>query len=184
MLILGSKSPRRKEILEMANIPFKVFKKDIDEDINESDPYLYAKLTALKKGQVISNEFRNDVVLCCDTIVCLDNEILEKPVDKDDCYKMISKLSGNKHVVITGVYIGSSNKYYNFYVSTEVYVDKLTDREIIDYVNTKEPYDKAGGYAIQGLFSKHISKIIGDYYNVMGLPLNSIYTYLKEFHII
>jgi len=179
-IILGSKSPRRREILEMAGIPFICVPSDTDEDIEICEPNEYAKLTALKKSLVLKKTYNNDIIVTCDTIVYIHGQILGKPKDKDDCYKMIKMLSGNSHDVITGVVITYKDYIDNFSVKTKVFVDEMTEEEIQEYINTPEPYDKAGGYAIQGLFAKYIKSIEGDYYNVMGLPLNEVYNALKK----
>ena len=179
MIILGSKSPRRKEILSLSGISFRVEIKDVEENI-KCDNYLdYPKLTARKKGEAFNGLYLDDIILTADTIVYLDNEILGKPHSKDEAYEMIKKISGRTHEVITGVYIRNKEKVENFTVSTFVTVSKLSEQEILDYINTKEPYDKAGAYAVQGIFGKFIERIDGDYYNVMGLPINSIYEKIK-----
>ena len=183
-IILASKSPRRREILEMSQIEFKVLTLNVVEHVEESDPKKYVELTAKKKGLAAVNELPNDLILSCDTIVVLDDEILEKPKNKDDAYRMIKKLSGRSHYVYTGVYLASKVNCFEkcFHVETKVNVSELTENEIINYINTDEPYDKAGGYAIQGLFGKHIEGIEGDYFNVVGLPINEIYKHLKEYN--
>ena len=184
MLILGSQSSRRKEILELAHIPFKIVISNANEDVKESDPIEFVKEVTLKKAKCIPINNNNDWVLCCDTIVYIDGVILGKPKNKDDAYKMIHMIQGKSHIVCTGVYLGNNEKYDLFAVETKVYVSEMTEQEILDYINTDEPYDKAGGYAIQGLFSKFIEKIDGDYYNVMGLPLNEVYKKLKAYKIL
>ena len=185
MLVLVSKSPRRREILEMSKIDFRILLINVDENVEEKDPKKYVELTARKKGLAGINELPNDTILSCDTIVVLDDEILEKPKNKLDAYQMIKKLSGRSHFVYTGVYLGSKNNHFEecFHVETKVKVSKMTEKEIIDYINTDEPYDKAGGYAIQGLFGKYIEGIEGDYFNVVGLPINEINKHLKKFSI-
>ena len=180
MIILGSKSPRRKEILEMTGIPFKVVIEDVAEDV-ECDNYLdYPKLTAKKKGLPLVKSYHDDIIVTADTIVYCDGRILGKPKNKEEAYEMIELLSGRSHIVVTGVYIKTKTQEYNYSVETKVFVSKLSKEEINDYINTSEPYDKAGAYAIQGIFGKYIEKIDGDYYNVMGLPINSIYEKIKE----
>ena len=185
MLVLVSKSPRRREILEMSKIDFRILLINVDENVGESDPKKYVEFTAKKKGLAGIEELPNDTILSCDTIVVLDDEILEKPKNKLDAYQMIKKLSGRSHFVYTGVYLGSKNGHFEecFHVETKVKVSKMTENEIIDYINTDEPYDKAGGYAIQGLFGKYIEGIEGDYFNVVGLPINEINKHLKKFSI-
>lgn len=180
MLILGSKSPRRKEILDLYNIPFKVYTKDIDEDVEEVDPVKYAMKTAEKKGKSISCDFPEELVLCADTIVTINNAILGKPKNKQDAYQMISMLSGKDHYVVTGVYLGKKDNYELFYETTIVSVKKLTHEEIEEYISTKEPYDKAGAYGIQGLFGKYVTIKEGSYYNVMGLPIERVIVELSK----
>lgn len=180
MLILGSKSPRRREILEKEGFQFIVKSSDAKEDITEDNPYLYPMLTAIKKAQEIeiSDE---DILLCADTIVYADNKILGKPRNIKEAFKMIKTIEGKYHEVVTGVFLKSKMIEDAFYEVTKVYVKKLTDEEINEYINTKEPYDKAGGYAIQGIFSKYIEKIDGDYNNVVGLPVTKIKHELNKF---
>lgn len=180
MVILGSKSPRRKEILEMLGIEFETYSPNVKEDISDyKNPYDYVYKTALKKGLATSKQFPNNTVICADTIVTIDDEILEKPKDKDDARRMIKLLSGRSHSVLTAVYILKNSKYETFVNETKVYISKMNENEIEEYINTTEPYDKAGGYAIQGIFARYIEKIDGDYYNVVGLPLNEVYKKIK-----
>lgn len=182
MLILGSKSPRRKEILTQAGILFKVVIKEVDENIVCDDYLKYPMLLALKKAQALFDEVnKEDIILCCDTIVYAKGEILGKPHNKEEAYQMIKKISNDSHYVVTGVFLGNKDKQINYSVKTKVTVSKLTDEEINNYINTLEPYDKAGGYAVQGIFAKHIESIDGDYYNIVGLPINSVYQNLKTF---
>ena len=184
MLILGSKSPRRKEILAYVGIDFKVLIKEVEEDII-CDNYLdYPILTAVKKANALIDEIdKDDIILCCDTIVYAKGEILGKPHNQEEAFQMIKMIAGDSHYVVTGVFLGNKNKQVKYSVSTKVKVSKMNDEEILSYVNTNEPYDKAGGYAIQGIFGKYIEGIEGDYYNVVGLPINSIYKALKDFDI-
>lgn len=183
MFRLVSKSPRRKEILEMAGIDFVVTNIDTSEDEEKVNPCEYVKKTAYKKGIEAYNLYPSDIILSADTIVVFDNKILEKPKDKDDAYRMIKMIQNNEHYVYTGVFLGrkKDNLEFNFYEKTKVVVGPLTEDEIIEYINTDEPYDKAGSYAVQGFFGKYIARIDGDYFNVMGLPIYSINKKLKEF---
>ena len=185
-LVLASKSPRRKEILEKAGYDITIKVSDIDETVNESNPIDTVKAIAKKKGLDIYKKNNNldDVILSADTIVVINNEILGKPKNIDDARMMINKLQNNSHYVYTAVYI-ISNQYEDlFYEETKVNVDKMTKEEIEKYINTDEPYDKAGGYGIQGYFSKYILSIDGDYYNVMGLPINKVNQYLKKYNLL
>lgn len=182
-LILASKSPRRKEILENAGFKIEIKVSNVDETVNETTPINTVMAIAKKKGLDIYNSNKNDIVISADTIVVIDNEILGKPKNKDDARKMINQLQGKSHYVYTAVYI-ISNKYEDlFYEETKVNVINMSIEEIEQYINTDEPYDKAGGYGIQGIFSKYISSIEGDYYNVMGFPINKVKEYLKKYNI-
>lgn len=182
-LILGSASPRRKEILENAGYCFIIDVVNTVEDVKEKDPELYVKKTALKKGQATLKKHFDDLVISADTIVVLNDEILEKPKDKAEAYKMIKALQNNTHLVYTAVYIGTYEQEKVIIGKTAVSIASMTDEEINEYIATSEPFDKAGGYAIQGVFAKYIEKIDGDYYNVMGLPLHLTYLELKKYNI-
>ncbi len=181
-LILGSQSPRRKEILEMAGYTFEVRVSHVDENVVSIFPEDKVKNIAKKKCEALfSNCGDDEVILCADTIVVIDHAILEKPKDKEDARKMIETLQGRTHTVYTAVYIKSKEREENFLESTLVSVLPMSSKEIENYISTEEPYDKAGAYAIQGIFSKYISKIQGDYYNVMGLPIAKVHQTLKKF---
>ncbi len=180
-IILGSKSPRRKELLEQMGISFEVYLLEVEEDINDfTNSKDYVRKTALKKGKAISQIFPKDLVICADTIVVHQDRILEKPKDKEEAYQMIHELQGDTHFVYTAVYLGVNDQVELFVEETKVTIDSMSESEIEEYINTKEPYDKAGGYAIQGFFGKYIQKIDGDFYNVMGLPVNRLYQEIKK----
>lgn len=184
-IILGSKSPRRKEILSMAGFDFEVMVSEADENVGEIDPAKKVLAIAARKAQAIYDNVKNDigekVILCADTIVVTKNgEVLEKPKDKDDARRMINDISGTYHYVYTAYVIKSKDKEIKGLEKTEVNVIKLTNEEVEEYISMTEPYDKAGAYAIQGFFGKYISGINGDYYNVMGLPLCTICKELKK----
>ncbi len=181
-LILARGSPRRKELLNILDIPFEVIVSDFEETIDQSKPLEEEiKRLSLGKASTVFSKHEDSVVIGADTIVTIDNKVLGKPKDKDDAYRMLKTLSNNKHTVITGVTILSKNKKETFAVCSDVYFNSLNDDEIYDYINTKEPMDKAGAYAIQGIGSKFIKKIDGDYYAVIGLPISEIYTRLKSY---
>ena len=181
-LILASGSPRRKEILNYLNIPFEVIISSFEEKIDEKKP-LEEEIKRLSEGKAstVFKDNKDAIVIGADTIVTINNKVLGKPKDKEDAYQMLKLLSGNKHIVITGVTIISEEKIDTFASVSDVYFNKLTDKEINDYIATNEPMDKAGAYAIQGIGSKFINKIDGDYYSIMGLPINEIYKRLKVF---
>ena len=183
-LILASGSPRRKEILNYLNIPFEVIISSFEEKIDEKKP-LEEEIKRLSEGKAstVFKDNKDAIVIGADTIVTINNKVLGKPKDKEDAYQMLKLLSGNKHIVITGVTIISEEKIDTFASVSDVYFNKLTDKEINDYIATNEPMDKAGAYAIQGIGSKFINKIDGDYYSIMGLPINEIYKRLKVFNL-
>lgn len=180
MIVLGSSSPRRKELLEMLGLKFIVYSPNIDENFDLKDPIALSEKTALEKGKAVSLVYPNATVIAADTIVLVDKMILGKPKSKEDAFKMIKEIQGKMHYVITSVYLGKNLNYKIFSEKTKVWISPMTDKEIEDYVNTDEPYDKAGGYAIQGLFARFVERIDGDFYNVMGLPLNRVYNELKK----
>jgi len=179
-IILGSKSPRRKEILEMAGYNFDIVLKDVDEHVCASSIKEMSMKIAKKKCDAIFQDHQDDIVICADTIVVMDDIVLEKPKDKCDARRMIKAIQNNVHEVYTSLIVKTKNKEYDHLEQTKVYVGPMTDDEIEEYINMKEPYDKAGAYAIQGYFAKYIEKIDGDYYNVMGLPLYKLDKILKE----
>ncbi len=174
-LVLASKSPRRSEILKNAGIDFVVRTADADETIpNGTKPEYAVVFIAARKAMAVERE-KDELVLGADTVVVLDGEILGKPKDKDDAYNMIKKLSGRVHSVFTGVCAIADGFSMTFSEETRVEFYNLSDEEINTYINTDEPYDKAGAYGIQGLASKFIRGIDGDYFNVVGLPMSAIY---------
>ena len=182
-LILASSSPRRKEILNNAGIPYKAISPDADEAfIGGYSPEDFVQELARKKAlSVIQSATEDDIIIGVDTIVLIEGNMLGKPCKKEDAKKMMHLLSGKTHYVISGVCILKTSGFEKvFYNKTKVEFLDLTDEEIEEYIQTDEPYDKAGGYAIQGLASKFIKGINGCYYNVMGLPLSAVYSVIKE----
>ena len=179
-IILASASPRRTEILTLAGIPHRVVVLEHEEVIdNTKAPIDIVKSLAYQKANAVFEKYPNEIVLGSDTIVVYD-EILGKPKDKIDAYRMLKKLEGKTHQVITGVAILSSMKKIMFAEVTNVTFKNMTDDEIYEYINSENVLDKAGAYAIQGSACKYISKIDGDYYNVMGLPVHKVYHELKK----
>jgi septum formation protein len=178
MLILASQSPRRREILERAGIPFTARVAGVPEQIQPGeDPHQYVSRLSREKASAVSG----DLVLGADTVVVLDEHILEKPSDPADAFRMIRMLSGREHSVITGICLRRGEEFLIDTQETRVRFVLLTDEEIEEYVASGEPMDKAGAYAIQGLASKFIDRIEGDYFNVVGLPVSLVYAMLKRF---
>ena len=187
MIILASGSPRRKEILSELGAELKIITADVDESSNERDPEKLAESLALKKGLAVYEKllFENSTdvslpIISADTVVFCDGEIMGKPADRDDAFRMLKKLSGKAHTVTTGICVINGGLPFSSSVTTKVFVDDLTDDEINTYIETRDPFDKAGSYGIQGIFSKHISKIDGCYFNVVGLPTNALAKLFKE----
>ena len=181
-MILASSSPRRKEICELLGLDFTVIPAENEIEIDKTiAPDEAVKLVALSKAQDVFSKNPKNTVIGSDTAVYCDNEFLGKPENKDDAKRMLKMLSGKKHYVLTGVAVINEEKTVAFCEKATVYFQKLTDEEIEWYVNTLEPYDKAGAYAIQGLSARFIEKIDGDFYTVMGLPCHKLYEVLKEF---
>ena len=156
-LVLASASPRRQELIQLLGLKAEIHPSGIAEDVTEADPSL----------------------LVADTVVFFEDRILGKPKSEEDAYRMLSALSGRAHQVYTGVSLHFQGKKMGFYEKTEVQFARLTEREIWDYIESKEPMDKAGAYGIQGRFAPFVKGIAGDYYNVMGLPLARLYQALK-----
>lgn len=179
-IILGSKSPRRKELLEKLGYKFKIVPSDVDENIEEEDPIKKVLKIAKMKAIPILSQFPSKLIITADTIVLNNNIVLGKPKDKEEAYKMIRDLQNNSHYVYTAVVCINKDINVEFVEATKVYVVAMTDEEINEYINSQEPYDKAGGYGIQGMFAKFIEKIEGDYYNVMGLPICKLNKTIKE----
>lgn len=172
-IILASASPRRQELLKIICNDFKTIPANIDENIpNDIPPETVAEYLAIKKAEHISNIYPNDIIIGCDTTVIIENKILGKPVDEDDCRNMLKTLSGKFHKVITGVSVCFGKEdTFSFSKTTFVKFYELSDLEITNYILTKEPFDKAGGYGIQGFGALLVKKINGDYFNVVGLPI-------------
>ena len=181
-LILASKSPRRKELLELMGYEFIVYASDIDEQIDPNDsPYEVAMQISLNKAQPILNRFKDSIIIGADTIVYCDGQYLEKPKNAEDAQRMLNLLSGKTHQVITGVTILSNCSEESFYSATDVTFYELTSEEIKNYINSGEPYDKAGGYGIQGAAAKFVKHINGDFFTVVGLPVAQLYQRLKKY---
>ena len=183
-IILASKSPRRKELLEKIVEDFTVVESDFDEeDIEyEGDVSKYVISLAVAKAKQVSTKLNKPaIVIAADTVVVLEDKILEKPKTKKDAECMLSALSGNNHKVYTGLCVidTKTNNIVQEVAFTNVKFSKLTNNEIQEYIETGSPMDKAGAYGIQDFGAVFVEKIEGCYYNVMGLPLNVLYKILK-----
>ena len=178
-LILASNSPRRKQILEDLGYKFRCAPSNIDENINLKGEALACEL-AKRKALSIFECNKDSVVLGSDTIVYFNNVVYNKPKSEEECYFMLKSLSGKTHEVITGVYIVSKNEEISFYDKAYVTFKNLSDKDIYDYIKTKEPFDKAGGYAIQGIGNKLVESYKGDIYTIIGLPKDLVNSHLKR----
>ena len=180
-LILASQSPRRKELLGYITENFTVRVSDAEEVTDPSlSPEETVKALAVLKGEAVATNNPCDVIISADTIVVLDDKILGKPHSRDEAFGMLSSLSGRNHEVYTGVCVISGDKKLCFAERTEVTFCNLSEEDINRYIETGEPFDKAGAYGIQGKGSVMISSITGDYYNVMGLPVARLNKLLKD----
>lgn len=182
-IILASGSPQRKKLLETIGLDFEIEKSNYKEDISEKIPaYKLAQKLALGKVQDVAQKHKNAIIIGADSFVVLGKEFLGKPHTPQKAKEILKKISGKKHQLITGIAIIDTkrNKIFTDYEITEVWLKKLNAKEINSYVKTKEPLDKAGGYAIQGIGSILIEKINGNYTNVVGLPINKVYKYLLK----
>lgn len=181
LIVLASKSPRRMELLQQAGLNFSVIPSGIDEAaIPMVSPETYVKALAEAKADEVSSRYPDRWIVGADTIVYIDDTILEKPDSPGAARRMLKQLSGRTHQVYTGFCIccRSENRCYSETVITDVHFKNLTDREIRWYARTTEPYDKAGGYAIQGLGTFLVQWINGSYTNVVGLPVCEVLDFL------
>jgi septum formation protein len=182
MLVLASASPRRQDLLRNAGIPFEVQPADIAEDpLPGEAAKTCAERLAREKALAVAKRRPQDAVLGADTVVVVDSQILGKPADAADAARMLRMLSGRDHQVITGVCLVASGRCSVASETTTVTMAEITEKETADYVATGEPMDKAGGYAIQGIASRWIPCIEGDYGNVVGLPVALVYRMLREY---
>lgn len=181
MLVLASTSPRRQELLRNAGIAFEVQPAHIPEDpLPGEGAKECAERLAREKALAVARQRPRDWVLAADTVVVVDNQILGKPADAADAARMLRMLSGRTHQVITGVCLVVSGQWSLASETTLVTMSQISDHDISDYVASGEPMDKAGAYAIQGIASRWIPRIDGDYSNVVGLPVALVCRMLQE----
>ncbi len=185
MLILASKSPRRKELLSIITQDFEIIPAVGEENADPAlPPEKFVEALAIAKAEEVAASHPDDTIIGSDTVVAVNGEILGKPRDKADAFRMLSLLSGTKHSVFTGVAIVKDGKTHSFTEETNVKFFDLSEKEIEDYIATGEPFDKAGAYGIQELGALLVEGIDGDYYNVMGLPTGRLFRLMKELEIV
>lgn len=183
-LVLASSSRQREEILTKLNLKFTVVPANISEnDYEITDPVELVRKLALEKAKSVSGLVEDAVIVAADTVVVKNNDILGKPKNEEEAVKTLQKLSGDQHQVITAVAVihSQNGKNYTAHNITDVKMAAVSEKEINDYVETGEPLDKAGSYAIQGLGSVFIEEIKGSYYTVMGLPVYQLAKLLEKF---
>jgi septum formation protein len=181
-VFLASKSPRRQELLKLMNIDFELLLKDVDEDFpNDLEPLKVAEYIAIKKANAFDLVENDAVLITSDTVVIIDNQILGKPKDENEAIKMLDKLNGKTHQVVTGVAFKTFNSISSFNCITKVTFNLISNDDIQYYVKNYQPFDKAGAYGIQDWIGAiAVKSIEGSYTNVMGLPTHEIYEKLKK----
>ena len=185
-IILASASPRRRELLALTGLKFSVDSGDYQEDMSTPlDPHRLGRFLSLEKARSVATRHRDALIIAADTFIVFRGGLLGKPHTDREAKRMLLMLSGKRHSVITGFTVldTASGKRLSRSVETRVFFRNLTEKEIDVYVRSGEPLDKAGAYAIQGLGSVVVRKIEGDYFNVIGLPLNALAESLKKFGI-
>jgi septum formation protein len=185
-IILASNSPRRKELLRQIGVAFTTEVADVDERSRPGEtPEAYALRVAVDKARAVKLRTRAGIIIAADTVVVLDDTMLGKPVDDHDAERMLTLLSGRMHRVITGLAVMDirTGNIQTGHTSTRVWFRTLTQDQILSYVNTKEPLDKAGAYGIQGKGALLVDRIEGCYFNVVGLPLSCLGAMLMNYGI-
>ncbi len=188
-IVLASGSPRRKEILAGIGASYDVIVSDCDESTDITEPAELVKVLSYKKAEAVEGKLSGPVIVIgADTVVAYRGAILGKPKDRVDAKRMITMLADDTHQVYTGVSLiikeeTGECRVISFAECSEVSVDSMTERQVEDYLDTKEGEDKAGSYAVQGIFAVHIKGIKGDYFNIVGLPVAAIYKRLYEIGI-
>lgn len=186
-VVLASSSPRRYELMKQFNIPFEVITKETDETFDNSKSIYEASMeVAKKKAQAVYRDIKEDVIVIgSDTVVVKDNKVYGKPKDYSEAVSMLTTFSGTNHEVVSSLCLLIRKNGVEYeeltYDKCVVYFDELTREEIDEWLNSNEAYDKAGAYAIQGGFGKHIKKIDGDYFSIVGFPIHKLYELLKKY---
>ncbi|ADH60607.1 maf protein [Thermoanaerobacter mathranii subsp. mathranii str. A3] len=182
-IVLASKSPRRRELLSNLGLDFEVVESNVKEFSREKQPSRYVMDLSFNKAMSVAKKLSEEaIVIGADTVVVIGDKILGKPKDRNEAYVMLKKLQGKAHTVYTGITIVRTYdfKYVSDFEKTKVWIRKLQDEEIFNYIDTGEVYDKAGAYAIQGVGALIVEKIEGDYFNVVGLPISKLFDILKR----
>ncbi len=185
-IILASGSPRRKELLEQIGVKFEVQPSEYEEDMSKDmRPSELVKYLSRKKAEDVANNNKKSIVISADTIIAFKGKVLGKPKDKVDSTIMLKEMSDSVHSVFTGytIWDTDSQRVLTSSVETKVFFKNISEKEIEAYVETGDPLDKAGAYAIQSLGAVLVEKIEGDFYNVMGLPISSLVEDLKTFEV-
>lgn len=185
-IILASSSPRRKELLSMLGLQFRVVKSGVDEKLNPRlGPRAQAEALSKQKAQVVAEKYDDAIVIAADTLVVIDNEILGKPKDQADAQRMLKKINGKNQEVVTGFTVIDTklNKSVTKSVSSKLFMRKVTVSEIDAYIKRETLSDKAGSYAINGIGAIFFERIDGDYYNIVGLPVFALSQELKRMGI-
>lgn len=181
-IILASSSPRRRELMALITPDYTVRTSDVDERaIRAETPALLAQKLAVAKCRAVAESCPEDVVIGCDTVVDVNGEVFGKPHGVEDAKRMLRALSGSAHQVHTGVCVSRGGRTESFVDSCKVTFFPLSEEEIDFYASTKEPYDKAGAYAIQGRAALWLDRIEGDYYTIMGLPVSRTVQLVERF---
>lgn len=185
-IILASASPRRKALLKQIGLDFEIVVSDFEEIIdNNLKPHDQAQKFSLGKAKDVAQNHKNAIIIAADTFVVFKNEILGKPKTAENAKKMLKMLSGKAHFVITGftIFDTKTGRIVTKSLETKVYIKKLTEREIGEYIRTGEPLDKAGAYAAQELGGIFVKKIDGDFFNLVGLSIFAVSEELKKFGV-
>ncbi len=185
-IVLASASPRRRQLLEQLGLKFVVDPSEYCEVMDDQkEPRELARYLSLEKARAVASRYKDALIIAADTFGVFDGRVIGKPCDSAEAYTILTALNGRRHSVITGFCVLDSltGKHVSEVVETRVFLRKLTPPEIIAYVKTGEPLDKAGAYAIQGLGASIVERIEGDFFNVVGLPLQALCCVLEQFDI-
>jgi len=178
-IILASNSPRRKKLLRKAGYRFNVFVSNTSEESKEKDPHKLTLLLSKRKAQAVSKEFADNTIIAADTMVFMDNMLFGKPKDFEEAVNMLLSFSGKTHKIVTGITIIHNNKIITESDEALIKLRKLAKKEIIEFIKSTNPYDKAGGYSVEELPKDFIEKIKGEMSTILGLPLNIVNKHLE-----